>query len=265
MCGRFVVASSPQLLADQFDVDEVTVDTPKPQYNVAPRQQVMVVRQREDVRVLSQLRWGLVPSWAKTAAIGDRMINARAEGLAEKPAYKRPFAKHRCIIPADGFYEWQVVAPPTTPKGRPKKQPVFIHRRDGEPMALAGLWAAWKVPEGIKVDGVKEAQASVSGRGTPARSELRDGDGWLRSCVIVTTKPNDLLAPVHDRMPVVLPKSEWARWLNPEDHDVDALAELLVPLPDDVLELWPVSTLVNKAGTNDPELVKPVGAVVRRS
>ncbi len=252
MCGRFVVASSPQLLADQFDVDEVAVELPngeggwKPQYNVAPRQQVMVVRQREETRVLSQLRWGLVPSWAKSAAIGDRMINARAEGLADKPAYKRAFAKHRCIIPADGFYEWQVVAPPTTPKGRPKKQPVFIHRRDGEPMALAGLWAAWKVSDGVEVDGVKE-------------------DGWLRSCVIVTTKPNHLLAPIHDRMPVVLPKSRWAQWLDPEDHDVDTLSELLVPLPEDVLELWPVSTLVNKADTNDPELVTPVGDVVRHS
>ena len=296
MCGRFVVASSPQLLADQFDVDEVAVESAEPQYNVAPRQQVMVVRQREardgrlgrpgahetepaestrqGRRVLSQLRWGLVPSWAKSAAIGDRMINARAEGLAEKPAYKRAFAKHRCIIPADGFYEWQVVAPPTTPKGRPKKQPVFIHRRDGEPMALAGLWAAWKVPDGVEVAGAEDAEANVRGAGTLRRSEPgperpgpqgRERERWLRSCVIVTTKPNALLAPVHDRMPVVLPKSRWAQWLNPEDHDVDALAELLVPLPDDVLELWPVSTLVNKADTNDPELVNAVGDVVRHS
>jgi putative SOS response-associated peptidase YedK len=176
MCGRFVVASSPQLLTDQFDVQENTVEIVEPNYNIAPRQQVMVVRQRDDTRVLSQLRWGLVPSWAKTAAIGDRMINARAEGLATKPAYKRAFEKHRCLIPADGFYEWQVIAPPTTPKGRPKKQPVFVHRRDGEPMAFAGLWAAWKVPEAEVVEG-DGAQASVS-----------DGDdGWLRSCVIVTT------------------------------------------------------------------------------
>jgi putative SOS response-associated peptidase YedK len=246
MCGRFVVASSPQLLADQFDVDDVNVDAVEPAFNVAPRQQVMVVRQREDRRVLSHLRWGFVPSWAKSAAVGDRMINARAEGLATKPAYKRAFGIHRCIIPADGFYEWQVVAPPTTPKGRPKKQPVFVHRRDGEPMAFAGLWAAWKVPDGVAVDGV-------------------GADGWLRSCVIVTTKPNDLLAPIHDRMPVVLPKAEWSRWLDPENHDVDALAELLVPLPDDVLELWPVSTLVNKADLDDAELVKPVGDVVRHS
>ncbi len=246
MCGRFVVASSPQLLADQFDVDDVNVVAAEPNYNVAPRAQVMVVRQREERRVLSQVRWGLVPSWAKTPAIGDRMINARAERLSTKPAYKRAFEKHRCLIPADGFYEWQVVAPPTTPKGRPKKQPVFIHRRDGTPMALAGLWAAWKVPDGVDVDGASE-------------------DGWLRSCVIVTTTPNDLLAPIHDRMPVVLPETEWARWLDPEHHDVDALSELLVPFPNDQLELWPVSTLVNKADNDDAELVKPVGDAVRHS
>jgi putative SOS response-associated peptidase YedK len=284
MCGRFVVASSPQLLTDQFDVQENAVEIVEPNYNIAPRQQVMVVRQRDDTRVLSQLRWGLVPSWAKTAAIGDRMINARAEGLATKPAYKRAFEKHRCLIPADGFYEWQVVAPPTTPKGRPKKQPIFVHRRDGEPMAFAGLWAAWKVPEGEVVEGVggaqasvsgrgiparselhDGAQASVSGRGIPARSELHDGDGWLRSCVIVTTEPNDLLALVHDRMPVVLPRSVWGRWLDPEGHDVETLAELLVPAPSDELELWPVSTLVNKADNNGPELVKPVAGVSARS
>jgi len=246
VCGRFVIASSPQLLADQFDVDDVKVDAGEPEYNVAPRAQVMVVRERDERRVLSRVRWGLVPSWAKTPAVGDRMINARAEGLATKPAYKRAFARHRCIIPADGFYEWQVVAPPATPKGRPRKQPVFVHRRDGTPMALAGLWAAWKAPDGVEVDGLGD-------------------DGWLRSCVIVTTTPNDLLAPIHDRMPVVLPKTQWAWWLDPEDHDVDALSELLVPLPDDVLELWPVSTLVNKADNNDAELVKPVGDVVRHS
>ena len=274
MCGRFVVASSPQLLADQFDVDEVNVDVVEPQYNVAPRQQVMVVRQREDRRVLSQLRWGFVPSWSKTPAVGDRMINARAEGLATKPAYKRAFGIHRCIIPADGFYEWQVVSPPTTPKGRPRKQPVFVHRRDGAPMAFAGLWAAWKVPEDMEVEGAEDAEVSARGAGTLRRSEPgperpgpqgRERERWLRSCVIVTTKPNDLLAPIHDRMPVVLPETEWARWLDPENHDVHALSELLVPLADDALELWPVSMLVNKADNNDPELVKPVGEVVRRS
>ena len=291
MCGRFVTASSPALLAERFDVDEIAIEgDPEPNYNVAPREQVAVVREREGRRVLSRLRWGLVPSWAKDPSIGDRMINARAEGLATKPAYKRSFAKKRCIIPADGFYEWQVVAPATTPKGRPKKQPAFIHRRDGEPMAFAGLWDVWKVPEGLDIDGVEEdAKASdraagVGGlrRPTPVETELvestrhadivrrsepgperpgpegRERERWLRSFVIVTTRANDLLLPLHDRMPVLLPETAWSRWLDPANHDVEALAELLVPAPDVELEFWPVSTAVNKADNSGPELVKPV-------
>lgn len=240
MCGRFVVASSPSLLAERLGVNEVRIDDAEPDYNVAPRAQVMIVRQREDRRILSRVRWGLVPSWAKDPKMGDRMINARAEQVADKPAFRTAFTKRRCLVPADGFYEWQVVAPPTTPKGRPKKQPVFVHRRDGEPMAFAGLWEVWKVPDGF--------------------TDVPDGveDGWLRSCAIVTTRPNDLLAPVHDRMPVLLPESAWARWLDPTAKDADALAALLVPAPDDLLELWPVSTAVNSADNNGPELVEPV-------
>ena len=168
MCGRFVTASSPQLLAERFGVTDLQVPDAEPDYNVAPTEQVMVVRQREDRRVLSRVRWGLVPSWSKGPGSGSLMINARAEGIAEKPAYRRAFEKRRCLIPADGFYEWQVVAPPRTPKGKPRKQPVFIHRRDGEPMAFAGLWEVWKVPDGS--DAVADAE-----------------DGWLRSCAIVTT------------------------------------------------------------------------------
>jgi len=239
MCGRFVSASSPALLAERFDVDEVAIEDSEPHYNVAPRAQVMVVRQRDDHRVLSRVRWGLVPSWAREPSIGDRMINARAESLATKPAFKRSFAKKRCLVPADGFYEWQVVAPAATPKGRPKKQPVFVHRRDGEPMAFAGLWSVWKIPDGLEVEGAGP-------------------DGWLRSCAIVTTGANDLLRPVHDRMPVLLPESAWSAWLDPANEDLDALASLLMPAPDDELELWPVSLAVNTADTDGPELVKPV-------
>jgi putative SOS response-associated peptidase YedK len=241
MCGRFVVASSPQLLAEHFAVEEVWVDAVEPSYNVAPTEQVLVVRERDDKRVLSSVRWGLVPSWAKNPSVGNRMFNARAEGLAEKPAYKRAFEKHRCLVPADGFYEWKVVAPPSTPKGRARKQPVFVHRRDGQPLAFAGLWAAWKVPDGLDVAGASD-------------------DGWLRSCVIVTTEPNTLLAPIHDRMPVVLPEAAWERWLDPDEHDTDALRVLLVPAPDDDLELWPVSPLVNRTDNKGPELVQPVAS-----
>ena len=239
MCGRFVIASSPPLLADHFDVDENRVGAVEPDYNVAPRQMVIAVRERESTRFLDELRWGFVPSWAKDPSVGDRMINARAEALTTKSAYKRAFEKHRCIIPADGFYEWKVVAPPATPKGRPKKQPVFIHRRDGQPMAFAGLWAAWKAPDGLNLDGVGE-------------------DGWLRTCTIVTGEPNELLAPIHDRMPVVLPESAWDRWLSCDVDDVEALTELLVPLDASEMELWPVSTLVNKADNKGPEVAQPV-------
>lgn len=240
MCGRFVAASSPALLAERFAVDEVAIEgDTEPNYNVAPREQVSVVREREGRRVLSRVRWGLVPSWAKDPSVGDRMINARAEGLATKSAYKRSFAKKRCIIPADGFYEWRVVAPPSTPKGRPKKQPAFVHRRDGEPMAFAGLWDVWKVPESLEIEGV-------------------GADGWLRSCVIVTTRANDLLAPLHDRMPVLLPQAAWSSWLDEAFADIERLADLLVPAPDTDLEFWPVSTAVNKVANFGPELVEPV-------
>jgi len=250
MCGRFVSTSSPKKLAEQFAVDEVAVTNDRPNYNVAPRAKVMIVRERsgdqgEAGRVLSRVRWGLVPSWAKDPGIGDRLINARAETVAEKPSFRSAFAKRRCIIPVDGFYEWKVVGPPSSPKGRPKKQPIYIHRRDDEPMAFAGLWETWKVPEGVDVP-----------------DNLADDapDGWLRSCVIVTTSANALLTPVHDRMPVVLPASAWGQWLDPGEHDRDTLSALLSPAPDEWFEAYPVSTRVNRVGNNDPALLTPVPA-----
>jgi len=241
MCGRFVSASSPALLADRFAVDEVDAsvgEVPAPDYNVAPRRNVLVVREHDDHRVLSRLRWGLVPSWAKDPKIGDKMINARAETVAEKPAYRRAFAKKRCIIPADGFYEWKA-GPKPSGGGRPVKQPYFIHRLDGEPLAFAGLWETWKVPE-------------------DADPELGGDDGWLRSCAIVTGPPNELMVPIHNRMPVVLPESAWDQWLDPDDHDVEALTQLLVPAPAEWFEAYAVSTAVNNARTNTAELVRPI-------
>jgi putative SOS response-associated peptidase YedK len=243
VCGRFVTASSPALIADRFAVDEVDATVapdPEPDYNVSPRRNVLAVREREGQRVLSRLRWGLVPSWAKDLKVGDRMINARAETVASKPAYKRAFANKRCLIPADGFYEWKAGARGgggATAGAKPKKQPYFIHRRDGEPMAFAGLWEVWKVPDDVE--------------------EVGD-DGWLRSCVIVTTTANEVLEPIHNRMPVILPESAWQRWLDPEEHDVDALASLLVPAPATLLEAYPVSTTVNNARNNGPELARAV-------
>ena len=246
MCGRFVAASSPTLLAEHFHVDEVVDDDRGPDYNVAPRSPVLVIRDRADeersARVLSRLRWGLVPSWAKDPSIGDRMINARAETVATKPAYKRAFAKRRCIIPADGFYEWRRLEPrPGTT--RAVKEPTFIHRRDGEPLAFAGLWSVWKVPE--------ELAGTVG-----------DDDGWLRTCAIVTTQANPLLRPIHDRMPVVLPETAWDRWLDPRAdpaaEDLAGLARLLAPAPDEWFEAYAVSSRVNRVVDHGPELVRRV-------
>ena len=229
MCGRFVQASSPELLVERFGVDELAAPVHEPSYNIAPRASVYAVRDRvEDGgrrRYLSELRWGLVPSWAKDPKVGDRMINARAESLAGKPAYERAFRRHRCVVPADGFYEWQ--------RRGARKQPMFVHRRDGEPMALAGLWAAWR-------DG-----------------DPPDGE-WLRSCTIVTTVANGTVAPLHDRMPVVLEERDWNRWLDPEAPDLDALARLMRPAADDLLVAYPVGTAVNNADNDGPHLVARV-------
>jgi len=244
VCGRYVTVSSPALLAERFHVTEIRPPALEPSYNVAPRADVPVVAERHGERVLDVLRWGLIPSWAKDAKIGDRMINARSDRILTSNAYKRPFEKRRCIVPADGFYEWEKIevagahnAVPPAPKGRsgPRKQPWFIHRRDGEPLAFAGLWESWRDPEVADPDAPR-----------------------LRTCVIITTDANEVLAPVHDRMPVVLPESAWSTWLDTENRDVVKLHELLVPSPANELEMWPVSTLVNKADNNGPELVVAV-------
>ena len=236
MCGRFTIVSPTNRIVSQFEVDEVdgSVGPDEPDWNVSPRRMVLAVRDHDDRRVLSRLRWGLVPGWAKDVAIGDRLINARAETLAEKPSFRRAFARKRCLIPADGFYEWAVVP---VAGAKPRKQPFYVHRRDEAPLALAGLWETWKVPDGVDV-------------ATP--------DGWLRTCTIVTTDANAVLAPVHHRMPVVLERGEWDEWLDPEVDDVGALQRLLRPADDDRLVLHAVSTTVNGSRANGPDLIRPV-------
>ena len=226
MCGRYVAVSSPTILAERFDVEEVRVEVAEPSYNVTPRADVPVVAESRSRRVLDLVRWGLVPSWAENVSIGDRQINARAERIRTANAYKRAFARRRCIIPADGFYEWQAT-------GKKIKQPWFFRRRDGEPLAFAGVWEIWHDP----------AQGDDAPR--------------IRTCSIITTRANELVAPVHDRMPVVLAESAWAEWFDRDNHDVEKLHGLLVPAPNDELEAWPVATLVNKADNNGPELVEP--------
>ena len=228
MCGRYVSVSSTTILADRFTVDEVRITEKEPVYNVAPTLEMPLVAVSRGQRVLDLVRWGLVPSWAKSLAIGAKQINARAESVTTKPAYKRAFVKRRAIVPADGFYEWQKF------EDSKKKQPWFIRRRDGEPLAFAGLWEIWHDPE------------------------IGDDAPRVRTFTIITTSANELLQPIHERMPVVLPESEWDRWLDPEFQDVDALQQLLVPAPNDEFETWPVSMLVNKADNDGPELLERV-------
>jgi len=242
VCGRFVAVSSPRLLAERFAVDEIGSEVEDDaHYNVAPRAVVKVVRERSGDhprRMLSALRWGLVPSWADDPKIGDRQINARAETLASKPAYRRAFERRRCIVPADGFYEWEKLEVPGS--RRVRREPWFVHRADGEPLAFAGLWEVWKVPDGVPpVDGA-------------------DADGWLHTCTIVTTTANDRLRPLHDRMPVILPERAWDTWLDREVRGTRGLEELLVPATEDVLEIHRVGPLVSRADNDGPELVRPV-------
>ncbi|WP_436796086.1 SOS response-associated peptidase [Actinospongicola halichondriae] len=253
MCGRFVSSSTPDELAAYFGVDQVAesvlapastddggeaaASAPRANFNVAPTQDVFAVIEHEDQRHLDAFFWGLIPSWAKEAKIGSRMINARAETLAEKNSYKPSFQKRRCLIPADGFYEWQKLASPEkTAKSKVRKQPMFMRAADGSPLAFAGLWSVWRGPD-------KDQEP-------------------LRSVTIITTTPNHTMAPIHDRMPVILGRDDWSTWLDRDNDDLDALSGLLVPAPDDLLVVTPVSTQVNNVRNNGPELIEeaePVG------
>ena len=227
MCGRFVSTSPPDELAAYFGAEAVAETVLEPNYNVAPTQDVLAVVEADEGRYLDAFFWGLVPSWAKDVKIGSKMINARAETLAEKSAFKKPFATRRCIVPADGFYEWKKLG---TGK-RPEKQPMFISRGDGAPLAFAGIWSIWRGPD-------KDQEP-------------------LRSQTIVTTSPNELMATIHDRMQVILPEDRWAPWLDRGNDDLEALSAMLVPLPDGLLTATPVAKLVNNVRNNGPELLEP--------
>lgn len=223
MCGRFASTTPPDKLAAYFgaeapaDADEVEAD-----YNVAPTREVPVVRVRDSDRHLDYLRWGLVPRWAKDLRIGSKMINARSETVATKNAYRSAFSRRRCLVSADGFYEWKRVDDKT-------KQPMYVTRVDGDPLAFAGLYERW-----LDAEGERE----------------------LHTCTILTCAPNAVMAPIHNRMPVLLPPAVWDRWLDPECRDTDTLQELLVPAPDGLLRAHAVSTRVNSVKNNDAELIE---------
>lgn len=247
MCGRYASTSRPETLVDEFDIDEILGELPGPDYNVAPTVAVPAVLERRSkvdegiVRRLSPLVWGLVPSWAKDARGGARLINARVETVAEKPSFRRAFASRRCLLPADGFYEWY--SPEATEQilGRPargKKQPFFIHRADGSLLVMAGIYEIWRDP-----------------------SKDRDDDSaWLRTCSVITTVATDAVGHIHDRMPMVVPRASWDAWLDPGLTVPEAALELLQVTEPAALEAYAVSTAVNSVRNNDPTLLQPLAA-----
>ncbi|PLZ80111.1 hypothetical protein CBP16_14240 [Fischerella thermalis WC217] len=222
MCGRFTLSVFPEVLTQIFEVEKIPDF--KPQYNIAPTQMVLVVLYNSEgnKREIQRLRWGLIPSWAKDQSMGARLINARAETVAEKPAFRRAFKRQRCLVVADGFYEWQ--------QQDGKKQPYYFRLSNGKPFSFAGLWEEWQSPEQERI----------------------------KSCTILTTQANELLQMVHDRMPVILQQESYDLWLDPPVHDVELLQPLLHPYPSEAMTSYPVTTLVNSPKNNSAECITPV-------
>lgn len=217
MCGRFARKSDPRRLAKEFGVAEAP--NVEPSYNVAPTHSILAVRQDGDGREMSFLKWGLVPSWAKDASIGARLINARSETVEEKPSFCEAFKQRRCVIPADGFYEWK--------REEGRKQPYFFRMRDEHPFGFAGLWERW---EG-------------------------EGGEVISSCTILTTEANEVLSPVHDRMPVILHPGDYTLWLGAGERERTLLRDLLRPYPAEEMAGHPVNPLVNSTRGRGPELI----------
>jgi putative SOS response-associated peptidase YedK len=217
MCGRFTLTVSPEELAEQLDLPAAPEVAPR--YNIAPTQPIAAVRL--DRREFTYLHWGLIPSWSKDPKSGARMINARAETAAEKPAFRAALKYRRCLVPADGFYEWQ--------KSNGKKQPVYIRMADGHPFAFAGLWEHWQSPDGSEID----------------------------SCTLLTTSPNELVRPIHDRMPVIISPADYDLWLDPKVQTADRLQPLMQPYPAGEMAFYPVATLDNSPQFDDPRCIEP--------
>lgn len=222
MCGRFSLTADPNTLQGAFPEFKVPTQI-TPRYNVAPTQPVAVVP-NDGRRAVDFFVWGLIPFWAKDPSIGSRMINARAETLAEKPSFKHAFRRRRCLVLADGFYEWQ------KRPGSKVKVPYYIRMEAGEPFAFAGLWENWQAPDGSEI----------------------------KSCTIITTEPNALVGKIHNRMPVILPPSAYEDWLDPAERAPQTLQGLLRPFPALELVAYPISTLVNNPANDVPEVIQPV-------
>lgn len=220
MCGRFTLTANPTAVRDLFDLTSVPEHL-EPRYNVAPTQPVAVIT-NEESSALTYHRWGLVPSWAKDITIGNKLINARSETAHEKPSFRAAYKRRRCLIPTSGFYEWRKLGG--------SKAPHFIHLQGQETFAFAGLWEVWYSPEGDQ----------------------------LRTCTILTTAANALIAPLHDRMPVILDPSDYALWLSPDEMEVEELLPLMKAYDADRMALYEVGPMVNKPVIDLPELIEPV-------
>jgi putative SOS response-associated peptidase YedK len=261
VCGRYASSRDPEDIVEEFEIHTAPPPRLAPDYNVAPTKQVYAVVERpprkdepdapelpaeakprgsgatDRKRQLRVVTWGLVPSWAKDPKIGNRLINARMETVAEKPAFRRAFERRRAILPADGYYEWyEPEDGPLTKAGRPRMQPFFIRPRDGSILAMAGLYELWRDPTKADDD--------------PTR--------WLWTCTVITTDAEDDLGRIHDRMPLMLTPDRYAAWLDPGNRDRDSLLGLLQPAMPGRLEAYPVSTLVSNVANNGPELVEPL-------
>ncbi len=221
MCGRFTLHSSLKQIEETFKVEHSDV-TVLPSYNVAPTQYVLTVVQRDGRNVLEAMRWGLIPFWAKDPKVGNRMINARADRVSESSSFKRPLKSQRCLVVADGFYEWRNTGG--------KKIPQFIHLKSKQPFGFAGLYDTWTAPDGEP----------------------------LTSCTIITTDANPLVRPIHDRMPVIIPRRQHKLWLDPENHDLSKLVALLAPYDADAMDAYAVSPAVNRPANNSPECIAPL-------
>jgi putative SOS response-associated peptidase YedK len=219
MCGRYTLATPKERLAEEFGFENSSVELP-PSYNIAPTQGVTAVLEEGGQRRLEVLRWGLIPPWADDPQIGSRMINARSETASEKPSFRRAFRERRCLIPADGFYEWR--------RTNGAKQPYYIHMQDGRPFAFAGLWESWS----------------------------KGGEGEVRTCTILTTGANAIVGEIHERMPVIVAPDAYEVWLD-SASEKDELRGLLAPFSEEEMEAYPVSRFVNSPSNNDPRCVEP--------
>jgi putative SOS response-associated peptidase YedK len=222
MCGRFTLIAPGEAIAELFQLAEAPSIAPR--YNIAPTQPIAAVRLSPTTggRELTHFHWGLIPRWAKDPKIGSRMINARSETAAEKPSFRAAMKYRRCLVPADGFYEWQKI------NGR--KQPVRIQMTDGRPFAIAGLWEHWLGPDGSEIE----------------------------SCTLLTTEPNQLLRPIHNRMPVLLDPADFDQWLDSRSHQAADVQHLLRPFSEENMSFYPVSTHVNNPRNEDPRCIEPL-------